>query len=425
MVVHYSARTWSILLGMIFTGAARSIVVKLAYQSGFMAPLTITLLYLFGQGLSLLVYFGSRTLQDWRWRRTQHDDTTTVAANNTTGTVELHPYFATVDAAIIHPNDSFADVTPVIHPADSFVVDDTGKLSKLGSVHGLTHESAERVRWIHSVPFWAKPLIPALFNLLNSALRWAALVYVDASVTEMMISGLELVLSVVAARIFRHRLVSKSRWAGVFIVTMGVLIVEWADMEEAFEVGEVRDTTVGVILIVLQSVLSVLQDIAEEIFMQAADFPATMMLGMEGCYGFAVGLVIYLSLGNRFGIEDIDATRAALTENATLRWWLVGLPVLFLITGVFNIKATEVTSAMTRNVWKNFRTTLVWVTALGVFYLGNNQQYGEEWHVPESFWILLGFGVMFVGVVVYYFYKEQEQKTLQKPLLTVAEGALV
>ena len=30
-----------------------------------------------------------------------------------------------------------------------------------------------------------KPGIPALFNLLNSTLRWASLVYVDASVAEM------------------------------------------------------------------------------------------------------------------------------------------------------------------------------------------------------------------------------------------------
>ena len=53
----YNRSVWSILIGMIITGACRSIVVKLAYQSGFKAPLTVTLLYLFGQSLSLIVYF--------------------------------------------------------------------------------------------------------------------------------------------------------------------------------------------------------------------------------------------------------------------------------------------------------------------------------------------------------------------------------
>ncbi len=33
-------------------------------------------------------------------------------------------------------------------------------------------------------------------------------------------------------------------------------------------------------------------------------------------------------------------------------WWAACLPLLFLVTGIFNIKATEATLAMTRNVWK-------------------------------------------------------------------------
>jgi len=181
-------------------------------------------------------------------------------------------------------------------------------------------------------------------------------------------------------------------------------------MEEAEESGGARDTSIGVILILLQSILSVMQDTAEEIFMQADDFSATLMLGLEGLYGFCIGLVIYMTFGDQFGIEDIDSTKLALHENSKLRWWLIGLPFLFLITGIFNIKATEVTSAMTRNVWKNFRTILVWAIALGVYYLGGNEEYGEQWHIPESFYILLGFFIMFIGVVVYYFHKEQEQQ---------------
>ena len=57
---------------------------------------------------------------------------------------------------------------------------------------------------------------------------------------------------------------------------------------------------------------------------------------------------------------------------------------------------------MTRNVWKNMRTVLIWALALGIFYLGNNAAYGEAWHTPESFIILLGFGVMSAGITVYY-----------------------
>mmetsp|Transcript_12871 Transcript_12871/g.25907 ORF Transcript_12871/g.25907 Transcript_12871/m.25907 type:complete len:247 (-) Transcript_12871:2564-3304(-) len=246
----------------------------------------------------------------------------------------------------------------------------------------------------------------------------------------MLISGLELTLSVVAARVIRKRMVSRSRWVGVVIVAVGVVVIERAnnwkhqqqveeqpdDGVEASSINEddnsssnAQNVTVGVILIILQSILSVLQDIGEEIFMQATTFPAMMMLGMEGLYGFVIGLIIYATIGNKFGIEDIDDTISMLMNNATLRWWLLGLPFLFLLTGIFNIKATEVTSAMTRNVWKNLRTVLVWSIALCIFYLGNNSKYGEAWHNPDSFFILLGFSVMTSGIVVYYWYKSQEQ----------------
>jgi hypothetical protein len=130
---------------------------------------------------------------------------------------------------------------------------------------------------------------------------------------------------------------------------------------------------------------------------------------MEGLYGFVIGLAIYATIGDKFGIEDIDDTMSTLSNNASLRWWLLGLPLLFLLTGIFNIKATEVTSAMTRNVWKNLRTVLVWSIALFIFYVGNDSNYGEAWHNPQSFYILLGFSVMTFGIVVYYWYKFQEQ----------------
>jgi len=299
-------------------------------------------------------------------------------------------------------------------------------ISAVGSTHGLSRQSEYRIiSLIDLIPWYLKPAIPAVLNLLNSALRWASLVYIDASVAEMLISGLELTLSVVAARIFRGRMVAKSRWVGVSIVAVGVLIIERANSTKHDDDEVHRHTssqvTIGVILIVLQSILSVLQDIGEEIFMQASAFPATKMLGMEGLYGFCIGLIIYLTIGEQLKIEDIDTTISILSENAKLRWWIVGLPLLFLITGIFNIKATEVTSAMSklcapsfvslvqylksntpksshlidaaRNVWKNLRTVLVWAIALCLYYIGNNG-YGEAWRTPGSFYILLGFLVM-------------------------------
>jgi len=446
-------------MGMIATGSARSIVVKLAYQSGFKAPLTITLLYLLGQSFSLFVYgvqkwftndydvISTTITRGGEEPKMNHDESPSmememekfqrveVVADNERRDENSLPKKQN-ESSITVPSDKILTNSLSDSSASASIPSSAGSdslslsLSVLefysnarasfyedeipnGSNHGLSSESEERIKWVHLVPFYAKPAIPAILNLLNSALRWASLVYIDASVAEMMISGLELTLSVVAARIFRKRMVAKTRWIGVIIVAAGVIVIERAnnskhqqqstsEEDSATTHGGAHDAMIGVVLIILQSILSVLQDLGEEIFMQATDFPATMMLGMEGLYGFCIGLVIYFTVGDQLRIEDIDSTMSMLSNNTKLRWWVVGLPFLFLLTGIFNIKATGVTSAMTRNVWKNMRTVLVWVAALGIFYLGKDSAYGEAWHTPESYVILFGFAVMSAGIVVYY-----------------------
>jgi len=206
------------------------------------------------------------------------------------------------------------------------------------------------------------------------------------------------------------------------LVAVGIIIIERAnsskhqaavendDANSNYDSGQ-RDAMVGVILIILQSLLSVLQDLSEEIFMQAASFPPTMMLGMEGAYGFGLGLILYFTIGDKLGIEDTSLTIQLLREEPQLLWWMVALPFLFLVTGIFNIKATEVTSAMTRNVWKNLRTVLVWLISLLIFYIGGNADYGESWFTPESYYILCGLFVMSAGICVYYRNKKEKLTT--------------
>jgi hypothetical protein len=407
MLCDYSTSVWSILLGMIVTGAARSIVVKLAYQSGFEAPLTITLLYLTGQALSLLVYAIRKKIHGYD---TLPNDVLVLSKQSH----EL--VCSSDDDHHDHPQED----RPKVVELRTFHSNPNQPISK-GSSHGLSIESEERIQWIHFIPWYAKPAIPAFFNLLNSGLRWASLTYIDASVAEMLISGLELTLSVVAARIFRGRRIGAARWLGVILVALGIIIIERANSSKHQSLkndggnsnnynGGKEDAMIGVILIILQSFLSVLQDLAEEIFMQAASFPPTMMLGMEGSYGLVLGLIIYFTIGDKIGIEDTGLTMQLLREHPKLLWWMAALPFLFLVTGIFNIKATEVTSAMTRNVWKNLRTVLVWLVALLIFYIGGNTDYGESWFTPESFYILLGLLVMSAGIGVYYWYKEDRPK---------------
>ena len=515
----YSLRTSLIILGMISTGAARSVGVKLLYQMGFDNYLFVALLYLFGQSLALVVYSITThqttlscrtcTLPDDDEDGGHHEyarlnlqeDVLVVAADGDDGKtaidsrslnssdssatdgcsdelaeLELQPIKSTAMSAglsavvgedaskdqqdeqqyhaqqdheqhahplhhsqsaplvyaihqeLQHDNDNYNDNTPpaqplaqpaaslMIHHAHSMPLPSGRRqqLRRRGSKTGLTEKSEAAVVWVHSIPWQLKPLIPGLFNLANAALKWASFVYVAASIAEMLMAGLELVLSVCVARVVRKRQISRLRWAGVGVVAVGLWVVHAADfldtqqqaselnVDHPAEAAQLkREHWMGALLIVGQCVTAVGQDMTEELFLQEAHFPATLLLGMEGMYGLLFGIPLYL----QFAPESILITLRGLETSSWEVLYILLLMIVFTVTGIFNIMTTSVTSSMTRNMWKNCRTILVWVLGLLLYYSLGNNDLGEKWVVPDSFFILGGFMIMLSGIYVYYKHK--------------------
>jgi len=272
------------------------------------------------------------------------------------------------------------------------------------STHGLPTHS--RTRNCHaSIPWYLKPAVPAFFNLLNSAMRWASLVFVAASVAEMLISGMELVLSVCATRLVRGRKITCVRWVGVSVVTLGIILVGVFDTNNVAD-GETNDGStvnkqiIGILLILGQSVMSVIQDLTEELFMQETAFPPALLVGMEGAYGIVIAIILYFPIAPLLGENPSDVASSLSKDNVI--GLAIGWTLLVTVTGIFNIAATAVTSSMTRNVWKNMRTLLVWIMGLILFYATGSSEVGEGWYIPGSFFILLSYGVMCVGIFIYY-----------------------
>ena len=413
---------------MITAGAGRIVAVKIFFQieleeSGTVTPLFVTLLYLVGQTLSLFVHFVYTRLKSINSQQDKvdvHYNTIEMATRTLDGENEnntpLHP--KTIDDQeqqegrpaedkLINDNDNYdVRIVEELDQKDGLMMCDDErqngeasmpnfrpqKMKRRGSKTGLTAESKDAIAWIHRIPWYLKPAIPGFFNLCNSALRWACLVFVAASTAEILISGLELVFSSFAARIIRKRIISTRRWVGISIVTFGIILVGYAKVAEKREDGaEEQRFLIGNLLIFGQCVFSVLQDLSEEIFMQEANFPATLLLGMEGLFGLVFGIPIYIF----FFPEDISWTRFNIGYE-------IGLVFLVLITGILNIRTTEITSSMTRNVWKQFRIMLVWTLGLLVYYIGSGDRLGEAWVFPGSLFVLGGFSVILSGVYFYY-----------------------
>ena len=56
----------------------------------------------------------------------------------------------------------------------------------------------------------------------------------------------------------------------------------------------------------------------------------------------------FLLVSDKLGVEDKSYTIQLLRENTNMRWWILGFPFLFLVTEIFNIKATEKLSHRSR-----------------------------------------------------------------------------
>ena len=133
-----------------------------------------------------------------------------------------------------------------------------------------------------------------------------------------------------------------------------------------------------------------------------ADFPPALLIGMEGLFGLVVALILYFPLAPIVIGEHKTTALQDLQSNTTIVGLSIGWALLVTITSIFDTAATGVTSSMTRNVWKNIRTGLIWIVNLIIFYATGNPELGEQWFIPGSFYILIGFAVMLSGVYVYY-----------------------
>jgi len=268
----YTACISLILVGMICAGASQTVAARAILQSGFEYPLFLSILYHAGQSLSLITY----VVIPKAWQRMDLIDDDNDEDDGTAQSLSLD-----VEAGGIDHNCRDVDI--------ACIEASRRRSSYIGSRHGLGPSSDNAALWVHRIPKCWMPIISGFFGLTNNALRWGSLLFVAASVAEMINSGLELILSVLAARYFRKRIISSSRWAGVGIVTVGVVLVRLVSIITASNDGEqttsganVRDQTIGIALICGQSTLSAMQDILQEFFCQEAQFPPLLMLGLLG-----------------------------------------------------------------------------------------------------------------------------------------------
>lgn len=419
----YSAKVSFIIFAMVLTGAMRSVAVKIFFQMGFEKPYFVAVLFHIAGLPAFVVHYlyrcsiiRKRRLQSIMdvsvlpSQRSQRGDqtggeksiglTTDGAQNNSSeqSTGVMTPSDIEIQDIETVPND------PPIHTES--IESDTSSHC-MGSQTGLTEESHAFANfWLGRIPWYWQFVIIGILDFVTYLLRWGAFVSLQASVAEMLLNGLELVLSTVTALVIRKRKISRPRWLGVLIVTVGLIVIGVADLLSDTEEGSsgVAGKAIGIVLCTAVAVVATLLAMVEELMTQEEGYAALIVMGNEGLWGTLFGLAMYYPISPLLG-ESPSETCDSLEDSMWKTIYAAMLVCLFCIAGMANIYSISTTSSMTRNIWRHLNAIPVWATGLVVYYSIDNDgdnQLGEPWQMPHSFFILTGFGIMFGGVFMYY-----------------------
>jgi drug/metabolite transporter (DMT)-like permease len=260
--------------------------------------------------------------------------------------------------------------------------------------------------------------IPAVCDLLGTALMSIGLLYLSASVWQMLRGALTVFSALLHAFVLK-RPQRNFMWAGVILVTLALVIVGFAAVTaNGIGTSDVSSGLVilAIVLTVVAQLFRAVQVIAEDYFVHDAEISSYLIVGVEGMWGLVLTIAVFLPICQNVGNlndegngvhEDSLDTITMLGNFPTLIGLSVGYLVGILGLNVCGMLVTEITNAVLRTIVESMRTMCVWLAQLILYYALKNTDYGhkhptigEKWTV-SSFMELSGFLLLVTGMFVY------------------------
>eukprot|EP00440_Ansanella_granifera_P026222 gb/GFBE01028477.1/.p1 GENE.gb/GFBE01028477.1/~~gb/GFBE01028477.1/.p1 ORF type:complete len:408 (+),score=79.62 gb/GFBE01028477.1/:1-1224(+) len=252
--------------------------------------------------------------------------------------------------------------------------------------------------------------IPAVSDLLATAFACIGIMYIPASVWQML-RGATLIFAAIFSIMFLGRKMYGFNWLGLLLCVIGISVVGIASIngsnDDASSVQDSSSVMFGMGLTLLGQVVQAAQVIAEEYLMKDVDLPAVEIVGYEGLWGLLILIVIVYPLlwilpGPDHGhAEDIVDTLVLLSNSKEI----MSVVVLYIFScGTFNMAGIAVTGALSgvhRMMLDASRTMVIWAFGLFVHYRINpSSAFGEAWN-SSSYLQLVGFFVLVMGQAIY------------------------
>jgi drug/metabolite transporter (DMT)-like permease len=142
----------------------------------------------------------------------------------------------------------------------------------------------------NTVPYWMHLYlaIPALFDLLATALSMVGLRYLDVSVYQLLRGSGIIFVAVMKQSVLKDRLY-RFQWVGVSWNVVAVLLVGVAALLDSTQDEKIKTSTtiIGILVMLLATFIQSLQFVFEEKVMTADEnkAPPLLLFGMEGLWG--------------------------------------------------------------------------------------------------------------------------------------------
>jgi len=250
---------------------------------------------------------------------------------------------------------------------------------------------------------------PAGFDLLATGFCCMGMLYIPASIWQMLKGGSVIFCGILSVTFLKRRLYA-FHWLGLSLCVLGLCTVGMSNVlgnSQQPHASDTADLLLGMGLVMLGQVVQAAQVIAEEYLMKDVDLPAMQVVGWEGFWGtlmmlFVVYPLLWVVPGDDHGHAEDVVDTFVMIKNSMPLFWLV---LLYLLScGSFNASGIAVTGALSathRMMMDASRTSVIWAFGLTVHYSINpNSPYSEAW-TSYSYIQLIGFLILVSGQAVY------------------------